>query len=218
MDEHMNFSASTSDDLAFDTPSSSDEQSQEALELRAHDNSPPHSPHESRKRTPQPLNLGNGYVPGVHASMQEMGPLGSMAADLSSSLGLTTTKKQNSGAWSLDRQLSMVEEVRTPSPKVESHRTFGESLNIPKFGSSQTNGDKAEGFAEKPLAMRPNGNAPSSGTTTNSGPNTNHSNAWHTQKKKKKGKKANKSDNDAQAINTLGGESLPADESLRKGG
>jgi len=87
-----------------------------------------------------------------------------------------------------------------------------------KSGSPLLNGDGAVHVQEKALGPRTNGTLPTSGLALNPGNHVNSNNAWQTQKKKKKNKRAAKSDTDAQALNTSGGETLPVDESLRKGG
>ncbi|KIX10505.1 uncharacterized protein Z518_01588 [Rhinocladiella mackenziei CBS 650.93] len=216
-EDHMNLSASTSEDFAFDTPSSSDEQSQDALEFNNHERSPPSSPSASRKL--------NGHLPlrSLGGSLKDEFPVKRTRA--AESVGMTSqgaTKKSGSTARPSDRQLSAVEEVRTPSPRVEGFGSDGSgpkgSVSVNQNQAAIANGDRVEEGSEEPLASCTNGSVGSSGHAPNSGPNPNVSNGWQTQKKKRKNKKTVKSENDAQALNLSRGESLPADESLRKGG
>jgi hypothetical protein len=127
--------------------------------------------------------------------------------------------KQVDTAWALDRHLSSVEEVQTPSPRVEG---FGCEKDSPVTGSmvsKQTaSGEHVGAVNGIALAPRTNGSTASTGAATNPLNGAVTGTAWQTQKKKRKNKKATKSENDAQALNPLGGDSLPADESLRKGG
>lgn len=236
-DEPMNFSASTSDDLAFDTPSSSDEQSQDALELNGHEKSPPGSPSALRKHS-QPMTGSslhvNGYLPlrtSLLATAQDLPNQETRTEETLAMAGLGVLKKPGA-AWSLDRQLSSVEEVRTPSPRVEAFPLVGQSPRAPQSANQAepaaaseaeamtlANGHGGEHAVEKPLSPRTNdlmGDAVSS--TTSAANVVVATNGWQTQKKKRRSKKAVKSENDAQTANTTGGETLPADESLRKGG
>ncbi|EXJ80380.1 hypothetical protein A1O1_08524 [Capronia coronata CBS 617.96] len=235
-DEHVNFSASTSDDLAFDTPSSSDEQSQsDTLDIRSRDRSPPGSLSAIRKRTMQsvgPSEYMNGHLPlrilGNNPK-EESHMTGTKPLDTGGVKNLGVTTKAGSTAWSLDRQLSSVEEVRTPSPQVEgfssgclSHQSGGSAGPEQTPGAAEelmANGDGAEPGL-RPLSSRPNGSVASTElTTTNSSTVDPHSApSWQTQKKKRKTKKATKPEDDSHLLNSSGGESLPADESLRKGG
>lgn len=231
-DDPLNFSASTSEDLAFDTPSSSDEQSQDAFEFSAHERSPPRSPSATRntpKEAAGSLKYLNGHLPlrslgsGTHEEQQRNEVT---AADMAGMTSLGALKKLGT-AWPLDRQLSSVEEVRTPSPRVErfdpesqSPRVGGplEEHQIVANGPSRTNNsDGSSQGSDKPLASITNGSLVS-GQGLNSAVGAGTSNSWQTQKKRRKSKKTVKSENDVQALNTTGGESLPADDSLRKGG
>ena len=223
LDEQMNLSASTSEDFAFDTPSSSDEHSQDALDFAVREKSPSHSPRTDRHKIGHSIgsrDLVNGDLPLRHSTI--LTEDSQHAASRSESGGFTSvgiSRKSASGAWPLDRQLSSVEEVRTPSPRVEGYRSTSNSpVMTAKSGSPLLNGDGAVHVQEKALGPRTNGTLPTSGLALNPGNHVNSNNAWQTQKKKKKNKRAAKSDTDAQALNTSGGETLPVDESLRKGG
>ncbi|EXJ72013.1 uncharacterized protein A1O5_04516 [Cladophialophora psammophila CBS 110553] len=232
-EDHISFSASTSEDLAFDTPSSSDEQSQDAFECSAHGKISPISPSQTRNHAQHPNgapDFVNGHQPpratGKSSKEERQVPV----AKAGESLGMTvlnTIKKAGSPAWSLDRQLSSVEEVRTPSPRVE---TFNGEGSFPKQSKGHTGQDERSSNGQtmlangeerdfaRPLASRTNGTAGSSGHGPSSAPNANVPSGWQMQKKKKNKRKTVKSENDAQTSNLALGEILPADESLRKGG
>lgn len=235
-DDQMNFSASTSEDLAFDTPSSSDEQSQDALDFTNHtERSPPGSPGTARKLvlpSGTPPEFVNGYAPPrpfVNCAKEGSEVRVARVGDSIGMPALTALKKSGNTAWPLDRQLSSVEEVRTPSPRVE---TFNSDTNSPKVvnapaSQNQTsssavslavNGGEIPGDLDKPLAPRTNGIVGPLSPASNGAVHVNGTSGWQTQKKKRKNKKTVKSENDAHALNVAGGESLPADESLRKGG
>ncbi|OAL24370.1 hypothetical protein AYO22_05746 [Fonsecaea multimorphosa] len=233
-EDQINFSASTSEDLAFDTPSSSDEQSQDAFECNAQGQISPISPSGLRNHiqhangaTPD---FANGYIPSKATAKSPKEGTQDQAVRVGDTVGmniLTNMKKAGGQAWSLDRQLSSVEEVRTPSPRVEK---FNGESSLPKEGKGHSGQDVPSSNGEtvlvngedrdiaRPLATRTNGTAASSNQGSNSAPNTSGSSAWQTQKKKKNKRKTVKSENDAQTSNLSVGETLPADESLRKGG
>ncbi|KAH0846669.1 PAP/25A associated domain family [Fonsecaea pedrosoi] len=235
-EDHINFSASTSEDLAFDTPSSSDEQSQDAFDCNAHGKTSPISPSGPRNHVQHSTNAApdfvNGYLPLRAMAKSPKEGLQDQVAGVGESVGMSvlTTMKAVGPAWSLDRQLSSVEEVRTPSPRVE--KFDGES-SLPKDikGHPSQNGPSSDGQtilvngehrdATRPLASRTNGTSGSSNhgsSHVNSVPNAGGPSGWQTQKKKKNKRKTVKSENDAQTSNPSVGETLPADESLRKGG
>ncbi|OQV11003.1 hypothetical protein CLAIMM_14912 [Cladophialophora immunda] len=227
-EDHISFSASTSEDLAFDTPSSSDEQSQDAFECNAHGKISPISPSGPRNQIQHPngaaSDFANGYLPLRAKSPKEGSQDQVVRAGESVGMGvLTSMKKMGGPAWSLDRQLSSVEEVRTPSPRVEKFNGERESKSHigPDEPSSNgetllINGEDRE-FA-RPLATRTNGTAGSSKQGPSSAPNGSGPSGWQTQKKKKNKRKTVKSENDALMSNLSARETLPADESLRKGG
>lgn len=214
-EENLNYSASTSEDLAFDTPSSSDEQSQDAFEgiTRARA-----SPIVSGGQLKQTLlngspGLGNGHL-----------PLRTSPAESTSVSGPGTIKKASTTAWPLDRHLSSVEEVRTPSPRVETfsalkpspllHNSPGRPLPN-GVATTMKDGDHS---LSNPLGPRTNGTADGSVPGANSLLGTGAPNGWQLPKKKKSKRKTVRSENDVQISNTKEGEAAPADESLRKGG
>lgn len=223
LDEQMNLSASTSEDFAFDTPSSSDEQSQDALDFTARERSPSDSPRADRTKLGQKPIVG-GLLNG-HPPLQDPIKLGEDLAgverrvdsDALTSIGLS--RLTINGAWPLDRKLSSVEEVRTPSPKVEGYRSASHSPEMTANSTSPLlRGEGAGQAQEKVLSLRPNGSIPTSGLALSSGNSVNSNNTWQTQKKKKKNKKVVKPAADTQGLNTSGGDTLPENESLRKGG
>ncbi|KAJ9612540.1 hypothetical protein H2200_004137 [Cladophialophora chaetospira] len=225
-EENLNYSASTSEDLAFDTPSSSDEQSQDAFEgsIRAGLSPIKSSSGQIKQTLPNgsPI-IVNGHLPlRISPAQTHRGAVGSDDSTGMSPLG--ATKKTGGTAWPLDRQLSSVEEVRTPSPRVE---TFGavrsspvlhnsSDASMPNGAASSLHGG-AHGL-ENPLASRTNGTTGSSAHATNSTLSTGLASGWQMPKKKKSKRKTVKSENDAQMLNMAEGEAVPADESLRKGG
>ena len=214
-EDNVNISASTSEDMAMDTPSSSDEQSQDPCECNAQESSSPISPSGARRQ------IRNNGVPASINGHLPLKPLGS-SPKAESQTGLTSLaaiKRAAGTAWPLDRQLSSVEEVRTPSPRVE---TFNlESLGRlegqdPTLGGVTARTTGEEHGRDRPLAERTNGGMGASAPL--SALNPSGGSAWQTQKKKKQKRKTVKSENDAKTVNLSGGEALPADESLRKGG
>lgn len=232
-DDHVNFSASTSEDLGFDTPSSSDEQSQDAIEFNTQEKSPPGSPSAARKRTQHvpEAEFVNSHVPLRPLDSGSTEDSQTRVARLPDSVGmpgLAAVKKSGVTVWPLDRQLSSVEEVRTPSPRVEgfneshspksSRGPTSQNQALPPAEAVILNGIEHEQDFDRPLASRTNVPVGSSAQAQISTVLVNGTSGWQTQKKKRKTKKTVKSENDAQTLNVSGGESLPADETLRKGG
>jgi hypothetical protein len=213
-EDNVNFSASTSEDLAFDTPSSSDEHSQEAFERLSHVRRSPTGFSDLRKATlaTSSSNVVNGQIP-PKSTLEKAVGVGSQAARVPELNGFTAIKTINGGAWPLDRKLSSVEEIRTPSPRVETFNPQGSSP--PGVNGAAGLADAEERPPPSPLAAWPNGHSGSSGPLP---PNANGASGWQTQKKKKNKRKTVKSENDAQPLNRAGGDELPSDESLRKGG
>lgn len=212
-DEHLTFSASTSEDLAFDTPSSSDEQSQDPREMDRV---------VSSKRAPEPkeqthTKAMNGHVGRVDqingvVNGGEMHQPGLVVADPPVKPALLP--------WSFGRQLSAVQEVRTPSPGLDA--LYGapasptSTIRQPGHSRAKKDDSKRDSLDMGTLSPRPNG-VPVTGAGVETGVTTTQS-SWQTQKKKKNKKKTVKSENDAQAMNESGGDYMPTDESQRKGG
>ncbi|KAK5061504.1 hypothetical protein LTR84_008048 [Exophiala bonariae] len=223
LDEQMNLSASTSEDFAFDTPSSSDEQSQDALDFTARERSPSHSPRAIQLKVGQ-KSIANG-VPVGHPPLQEPIKLGEDLSgvegriDSDALTGIGLSRLTINGAWPLDRKLSSVEEVRTPSPKVEGYRSMSDSPETTARPTSPLlRGEGTFHGQDKVLGPRTNGTLPTYGLALSSGNNINSNSAWQTQKKKKKNKKVVKPVTETQGLNNSGGETPPENESLRKGG
>jgi hypothetical protein len=212
-EDNVNFSASTSEDLAFDTPSSSDEHSQDAFESLGHVRESPNSFNEMKKHAlPNGShNYVNGQLPLRVSGGKTIGGAARLE-DATGLTGLTAIKKASGIAWPLDRQLSSVEEIRTPSPRAETFNSEGSSPTGVKDQHGLMNGGGH--VLENLFSSRPNGVSGPSGQGAANGGST----VWQTQKKKKSKRKTVKSENDAQMLNLGGGEALPADESLRKGG
>lgn len=135
----------------------------------------------------------------------------------------TSEKEVHTGVF----QLSPVKEVRTPSPTktrqslapgdppqgASKARTKGKAKQKKSSLSSvDQSGDKPEA-----LASQPNGLV---AATQDLKPASIHGSVtgWQTQKRKSKHKKGSRSETDLKGVNTVGGDFLPLDESLRKGG
>lgn len=231
-EDNTNFSASTSEDLAFDTPSSSDEHSQDAFEYIARSKSSPISVSETRKSTHRngTREYVNGHLPqrATGKNSQAQSITEAVGSELSVGMsGLVGLKKVGNIPRPLDRQLSAVEEVRTPSPRVETFNTKGISPTRSKDHVDQDDRGPLEVAGSmngegpdhgNPLGSRTNGMVGSPNQGGISAPNASGSTGWQTQKKKKTKRKTVKSENDAHTLNVSGGEALPADEALRKGG
>jgi hypothetical protein len=141
---------------------------------------------------------------------------------------MTSPSLQKNAAWPLDRQLSSVEEIRTPSPRAEAFKCEAQSSravgakdpdqSLTEEEMAAPNGGSPEHTSEEPLSPMTNGSVYTPGSGAAAKSNLGTPSGWQTQKKKKKNRKTVKSENDAQALNAIGGETLPADEALRKGG
>ncbi|EXJ62684.1 hypothetical protein A1O7_03122 [Cladophialophora yegresii CBS 114405] len=221
-EDNANISGSTSEDLAFDTPSSSDEQSQDAFESVPPVRGSPISSHHVQKHA---LPNGsseyvNGHLP-LRVSSARIHHEAARPPEAAGLTGLGAMKKAGGVAWPLDRQLSSVEEVRTPTPRVETLNGGASPEQDDPMPSGATV-LKSQGYVhENPLASRTNGiSGIASGFPhdTGSALGAGGSSGWQMPKKKKSKRKTVKSENDAQAVNLSGGETLPADEFLRKGG
>jgi len=124
-------------------------------------------------------------------------------------------------------QLSPVKEVRTPTPTKNQQLSLPEksAQGLPKprtkgkakqKKSALSSADEGEDKAEA-LASQPNGQM-SAAHRAHQISNMGSIAGWQTQKKKSKHKKGSKSETDLKAINAVGGDFLPLDVSLRKGG
>jgi hypothetical protein len=219
-EDPLAFSASTSDDLAFDTPSSSDEQSQDLIEVEHIANGAIRSCSNSgstQSDGPGDAKLANGHIerpPKRQAvvngrEVTEYGPLASEKATKPTLL-----------PWSLGRQLSAVQEVRTPSPGLDRGNATPASLtsNARHQGHSKAKPSDSNGASQDLVALFPRPNGITASDTAQDGASAPKPSSWQTQKKKKNKKKTVKSENDVQGLNDSGGEVMPREESQRKGG
>ena len=208
-DDQMAFSTSTSEDLAFDTPSSSDEHSHDPGETEQIAECS--NVLQTAEVEPASTKGMNGHVerpdqqhsaPGAGERYRHNHPV------------LEQTTKPSFLPWSLGRQLSAVEEVRTPSPGVPASPT---SL-LRQQGQLKAKKDDSKKSSPEigTLSPRPNGvPVPPSG---HDGALPVTQSSWQTPRKRRSKKKTVKSENDAQGINESGGDYMPLDESQRKGG
>ncbi|ETI23471.1 hypothetical protein G647_05273 [Cladophialophora carrionii CBS 160.54] len=221
-EDNVNISGSTSEDLAFDTPSSSDEQSQDACEsVPSIRGSPISSLHVQKHAFPNGSSeYVNGHLPLTNSSARARNEA-ARPADAAGLTGLGATKKAGGVAWPLDRHLSSVEEVRTPTPRVETFNCGDSSDHDDPMPSGATALNNQGYGHEKALTSRTNGiGGNASGSPQGASPafGVGGGSGWQMQKKKKSKRKTVKSENDAQPVNLSSGETPPADEFLRKGG
>ncbi len=245
-----NFDTSASDDVAVETPTSSDDCSQglHGSEIAYNESIPDQDSHittkepsEKEKRSKNPMRQVNG-----HTDLSYAGRLPKL------SVGPLSMENQSPRVNGADRaleptaasdavmsqiivktfqtqalQLSPVKEVRTPSPTKSRGssipRDSAQGASKPKSKgkakqkkSSLSSIDLGEGKAEA-LASQPNGLS-SSAQAVNPTGNMGSASGWQTQKKKSKHRKSSKSETDLKGLNSAGGEFLPLEESLRKGG
>lgn len=204
----VNLSASTSDDAGLDTPSSSDDQ----------------------------YNDYRGESIAKHAIEGEAGQVVDRLSEHTSNVSIIP-----------DSQLGSFDIVQSPITlnsvhEMTAHRTGTKPASIlsahdgtPKAHAEHlTNGAASKKKKPKTERISPEGIEPVGEPNIPLAPKTNGqesgpalpvmikqgdaSGGWQTQKKKKRSKKTNKSENDAALVNNAGGEILPLDESLRKGG
>jgi len=232
-----NFSASTSEDLAFDTPTSSEDQSQglpEAIDSEL----PPllaHSHPEQREES-----LQHGAVNSIHARYGLTDGRfdgGSGAVQMPAKSSTTAAKMQGDQSplsnvvggqlvqAQIPTQLSPVREVPISLPNGHSH-----ACESPQDTSICAVKPKAKGKQEKlPLPgveYQHRKDEASTATVNGTMPSLNEknilngiakNNGWQTPKKKKH-RKASKSESDISLSKVVGGDFLPIQENLRKGG
>ena len=232
-----NFSTTTSEDLAFDTPTSSEDQSQglpEAIDGEL----PPLFAHSH----PEPIeeSLQHGAVNSIHARYgltdgRVDGGFGTVQMPTRSS---TTAAKMQGDQSPLSNdvggppvqgqiptQLSPVREAPISLPNGHSH-----ACESPQDSSTCAVKPKAKGKQEKlPLPgveYQRRKDETSTATINGAIPSLNEknipngmakNNSWQTPKKKKH-RKASKSESDIGLSNVVGGDFLPIQENLRKGG
>ena len=233
----MNFSASTSEDLAFDTPTSSEDQSQGLPEtidselplLSAHSRLEPIEDGLQAAMI-NPINIrygvtearvdgGSNTVLMPFRSSSKTNKVKTDQISFPNGLGGQSLQGQ------VPTQLSPVREVPLSLSNSNNHaggspQDAGNRAVKPKGKNRQ---DKAPApGAENQRRKDDPPEIPAGGTTgnppekngSNVGPT---SNGWQTQKKKKH-RKASKSESDINPSNAVGGDFLPKEESLRKGG
>lgn len=241
----MQFDASTSDDIAVETPTSSDDSSQGIPEpqtgFNEHvSNSDSHiTPVEhfmKRKGPKRPPRRVNGHSDVLLTSSESKDSSGSMSVENQVPRANGTVLYQEAAVGSDGEgdekplqarafQLSPVKEVRTPSPTQNRQLLSTEDSaggaskaklkSKPKQVKTSIT-DHPEEHSD-PLGIQPNGltfEARSLRPPNNMGP----ASGWQTQKRKSRHKKGSKSEADVTKVNSAGGEFLPLDESLRKGG
>lgn len=208
-EEQMTFSGSTSEDIPFDTPSSS-EDADDAIAVHAGGH--PLPPVSSKQYVPP---LSNGLAHKYTDVASEHGACEDTVKVAVAGQTQYASQKVGMTAWSLPRQLSAVQEVRTPSPGFE--------MSPPMPSPFPTGGHK-EGKPSplvprdssfNDLAVRTNGVSPNG---VNAPPNNGSS--WQTSnnRKKHRKKRTTKSETDASTVNAAGGDMLPLDQTQRKGG
>jgi len=222
-------SSSSSDESVLNTPSSSDAQSnshsehaglmQQALSVSNIERSPPIADSIALAAT----NRSDAVPNDASISNSVDTSISTPERDATAKLFTGTVIPPNSGAmsmaWKIKDQLSPVTEVRTPSPNQEhmlqdpilpkqlrlGNGVFGVPVTNPLHGSvlsSIPNGVDASTASANALT-----------TTAIQGP------VWQLSKnKKRRNKKTVRSENDVDSLNPVGGEVLPLEESLRKGG
>jgi hypothetical protein len=230
-----NFSASTSEDLAFDTPTSSEDQSQGLPETIDSD-LPLLSAHSHTEQVEYGLLHGtmnpvNGRY-GLTDGRVDTGSGNAQMPAKSSSKAAKVRMDQKSLPNGVGGQPLHTQVSTQLSPVRESPFSLpnGDACESPKDTSNR--GPKAKGKGKQDKASLPGAEnqctkdiTPAStvnGTTPNPSEKNNANgvvvnNDWQTQKKKKH-RKASKSEGDINLMNAVGGHFLPKEENLRKGG
>jgi Cid1 family poly A polymerase len=245
-----NFDTSASDDVAVETPTSSDDCSQGMPEPQNVDNQSssvrdvpttriePCRRQKGPRRFPRQVNESPDFAVAGNQSKLSAVPI-SAENERPTANGVTRTPEHimvsdvggppfgNGQLHSKSFQLSPVKEVRTPTPTktrqlsvpdesaqgLPKPRTKGKAKQKKSALSSADQGeDKAEALTSQPNGHISAAHRPQQ--TSNMGSIT----GWQMQKKKSKHKKGSKSETDLKAFNAVGGDFLPLEESLRKGG
>jgi len=236
--EHLtgtNFSASTSEDLALDTPTSSEDQSQGLPEtidselplLSIH--AEPYKVEEGlQQRVMDPVNLRYGLTDGRVDRGSGVVQMPSKASSKAVK-ARTDQKALLNGVGgpplhgSVSTQLSPVREAPPSLPNGHAFNPSQDTSNHTAKAKGKNRQDRAplagaENQRRKDDTPSPTANGTMLNAIEKSIPNgiaTN--NGWQTQKKKKH-RKASKSESDINPSNVIGGDLLPKDENLRKGG
>lgn len=245
----MNLDASVSDDVAVDTPTSSDDVSQGVSESNIADVEhivDPNLHSTSKEPSVKPRDLSKST-----RRMNSDADFTVAGSESHSSTGSFTVENQppktngtrlasgnaaaNAGAPAVEEiqlltsafPLSPVKEVRTPSP------TRNKQLALAEDSAQMVPKPRVKGKAKQkistlcsvdyveersvPLASQPNG-LMSAAQILHPASKIAPVSSWQTQKKRCRHKKASKSETDLKSANSAGGDLLPLDESLRKGG
>lgn len=230
------FSATTSEDLAFDTPTSSEDHSQGLPETIDCD-LPLLSVHSHPESVERDLQSGLGALVSERRKAQET--LVSDQASFSPSAARGSTKSKakadhkplsngiNGHIMQLQgsTQLSPVREAPNSSPNSDAHvfespqpatNGMGKARDRNKQDKIVLQGVENQSQKDSGPSTRVNGIPP--GSVSNILPNgVSPSSGWQTAKKKKH-KKGAKSEGDINPANIVAGHFLPGDEALRKGG
>lgn len=243
-----NFDTSASDDVAIDTPTSSNDCSQEVAELQSVDientSDPNHYSNPIEPSTRQKESINTARLNGQHeylvAANDSEASLGSSwSENLPPRINRTDRDREYSAISDTEGppienkrlhatafQLSPVKEVRTPSP------ARSRQLSVPRESTQEVSQQKSKGKAKQKKPALPHTDqdeikpeAPGSQANSlmllrqapNQPSNLPRVTTWQTQKKTKH-TKGSKSETDLNGVNASGGEFLPLDESLRKGG
>lgn len=245
-----NFDTSASDDVAVETPTSSDDPSQgipESQNAECEDIPVPDvlvtriepslKPNGSRKFTRQvsditdvPVASDQSKLPIASLLVENKPPTANGAIRAPEPNTVSSAEETPLGEKQLHTkasQLSPVKEVRTPSP------AKSRPLSIPEESAQGVSKPRTKGKAKpkkstlspvdqgedrpEAIASQPNGLI-SAAQHLHQTSNVGSVPGWQTQKKKPKHKKGSKSETDLKEVNSAGGEFLPLDESLRKGG
>ena len=241
----MTFSASTSEDLAFDTPTSSEDQSQgvpESVDQDIPDVVAGLGSERSPENEPDILFSTRQAISKDENAKEHGSAARFMTEKAEASLALSAARPPDKVATDPDSstasfdakrvqvqtnlQLSPVKEARTPSPSrdhqvspITQSKLNGASFKLKGKGRSEKSavpGYENQNKTEGVLAAKPNGSL-STPPVKNSAEVPTSNSGWQTQKKKKH-RKASKSEGDVGFVNVVGGDSIPSDEALRKGG
>jgi hypothetical protein len=230
-----NFSASTSEDLAFDTPTSSEDQSQglpETIDSELPLLSTQGEPYKMEESLQQGMidsvnlryGLTDGRVDRGSGAVQMPSKASSKAVK-----GRAEQKPLLNGVGgqplhgAVSTQLSPVREAPSSLPNGHAFDLPQDTSNHAAKAKGKSRQDKgplanAENQRRKDHTPSPTANGIVSNPIEKNTPNgiATH-NSWQTQKKKKH-RKASKSESDINPSNVIGGDFLPKEENLRKGG
>jgi Cid1 family poly A polymerase len=246
----LNFDTSASDDVAVDTPSSSDDTSHDLFDrlIVNNDDRPEEntgskyaastlksksSKHIVRRADVHTDSIAYGSESAKSCgspSLENMSPEPPPTNGNYESLGLVTADLAlHQPKESLQRalQLSPVKEVRTPSPTKSRQLSNLDSAGQPtskaktkgKPKQKKTSLSAVDQSEENPQPLGPQPNGATLASSTSNAPTiTGSASVWQTQKKRSKHNKGSKSETDIKRVNSAGGEFLPLDETMRKGG